>query len=72
MILFVESISGPRSEAEELGKKLAERFWANELARKVLGKTRDKRALTYGNAEAPGAAAAAAANAIIKKARTSE
>ncbi|CAH0490568.1 unnamed protein product [Peronospora farinosa] len=67
-----ESISGPRTEAEELGKKLAERFWANELARKVLGKTREKRPLTYGNAEAPGDAAAAAAKSIVKKAKTSE
>ncbi|GMF21542.1 unnamed protein product [Phytophthora lilii] len=48
---------------EALGKQLAERFWDNELARKVLGKTREKRALTYGDAEAPGDAAAAAAEA---------
>uniref|UniRef100_A0AAV1USE7 hydroxymethylbilane synthase n=2 Tax=Peronospora matthiolae TaxID=2874970 RepID=A0AAV1USE7_9STRA len=55
-----ESISGSCTEDEELGKKLAGRFWNNELARQVLGKTHEKRALTYGDAEAPGDAAAAA------------
>ncbi|EEY59802.1 uncharacterized protein PITG_12933 [Phytophthora infestans T30-4] len=68
-----ETISGPRTQCEELGKQLAERFWNNELARKVLGKTRQKRALTYGDAEAPGdAAAAAASGSPTKKAKTSE
>ncbi|ETK71311.1 porphobilinogen deaminase, variant [Phytophthora nicotianae CJ01A1] len=70
-----DTISGPRDQCEELGKQLAERFWGNELARKVLGKTRQKRALTYGDAEAPGDAAAAAAAATgspTKKAKTSE
>ncbi|KAF1784390.1 Porphobilinogen deaminase, dipyrromethane cofactor binding site [Phytophthora cactorum] len=70
-----ETISGPRTTCEELGKQLAERFWDNELARKVLGKTRQKRALTYGDAEAPGDAAAAAAAATgspTKKAKTSD
>ncbi|CAH0482826.1 unnamed protein product [Peronospora belbahrii] len=62
-----ESISGPRTEAEELGKQLAERFWNNELARNVLGKTREKRALTYGDAEAPGDAAAELAMKKAKK-----
>jgi hydroxymethylbilane synthase len=40
----------------------------------VLGKTREKRALTYGDAEAPGDAAAAAAKeeSPTKKAKTSE
>ncbi|KAJ8524427.1 hypothetical protein ON010_g16691 [Phytophthora cinnamomi] len=78
-----ESISGPRTEAEDLGKQLAQRFWDNELARKVLGKVGQKRALTYGDAEAPGDAAAAAEKAAaddkpaadgspVKKAKTSE
>lgn len=72
-VATTETISGPRTEAEALGKKMAERFWDNELARKVLGKTREKRALTYGDAEAPGdAAAAAAAKSPTKKAKTSE
>ncbi|CEG48440.1 porphobilinogen deaminase [Plasmopara halstedii] len=62
-----DSISGPRSKCEELGKELAERFWSNDLARKLLGKTQQKRALTYGDADAPGDAAAAA---DIKRART--
>lgn len=56
-----ESIFGPREEAEGVGKALAERFLENELARMLLGKIGEKRALTYGDAEAPGDAAAAAA-----------
>ncbi|GMF40091.1 unnamed protein product [Phytophthora fragariaefolia] len=56
---------------QALGKQLAQRFWDNELARKVLGKVGQKRALTYGDAEAPGDAAAAAEKAT-KKAKTSE
>ncbi|KAI9918980.1 hypothetical protein PsorP6_011975 [Peronosclerospora sorghi] len=55
-----ERIAGPRMEAEELGKQLAARFWANEVARQVLGPHGTKRALTYGNVETPGDAAAAA------------
>ncbi|RLN06493.1 hypothetical protein BBJ28_00018792, partial [Nothophytophthora sp. Chile5] len=54
------SISGPRADAEALGKSLADRFMDNELARKLLGKIGEKRALTYGDAETPGDAAAAA------------
>ncbi|TDH74234.1 hypothetical protein CCR75_001470 [Bremia lactucae] len=61
-----QAISGPRAQCDELGKILAERFWENELARKLLGKTTLKRALTYGNAEAPGDAAAAAEAATKK------
>ncbi|ETL77975.1 porphobilinogen deaminase [Phytophthora nicotianae P10297] len=75
LAIITDTISGPRDQCEELGKQLAERFWGNELARKVLGKTRQKRALTYGDAEAPGDAAAAAAAATgspTKKAKTSE
>lgn len=55
-----ESISGPRSDCEELGKKLAMRFLSNNTAKKLLGKVGQKRALTYGDAECPGDAAAAA------------
>ncbi|RLN46231.1 hypothetical protein BBJ29_007620 [Phytophthora kernoviae] len=55
-----ESISGPRAECEELGKKLANRFLSNSVAKRLLGKMGQKRALTYGDAEAPGDAAAAA------------
>ncbi|GAB9463230.1 hypothetical protein Gpo141_00000697 [Globisporangium polare] len=56
-----DSISGPRFEAEGLGEALAKRFLANKHARELLGKIGEKRALTYGDVEAPGDAAAAAA-----------
>ncbi|TYZ62192.1 hypothetical protein PybrP1_004944 [[Pythium] brassicae (nom. inval.)] len=56
-----DSISGPRFEAEGLGEALAQRFLENEEACELLGKIGEKRALTYGDAEAPGDAAAAAA-----------
>uniref|UniRef100_K3W5J0 hydroxymethylbilane synthase n=1 Tax=Globisporangium ultimum (strain ATCC 200006 / CBS 805.95 / DAOM BR144) TaxID=431595 RepID=K3W5J0_GLOUD len=56
-----ETISGPRFEPEGLGEVLAQRFLENELARELLGKVGEKRALTYGDAEAPGDAAAATA-----------
>lgn len=58
---MVDSISGPRDEAEGLGEVLAKRFLENEEARVLLGKIGEKRALTYGDVEAPGDAAAAAA-----------
>ncbi|GAB9463236.1 hypothetical protein Gpo141_00000702 [Globisporangium polare] len=54
-------ISGPREEAEGLGEVLAKRFLENDEARELLGKIGEKRALTYGDVEAPGDAAAAAA-----------
>lgn len=57
----VDTISGPRSEAEGLGKVLANRFLENDKALELLGKVGEKRALTYGDVEAPGDAAAAAA-----------
>ncbi|KAF1323640.1 Porphobilinogen deaminase, partial [Globisporangium splendens] len=56
-----DAISGPRFDAEALGKALANRFLANEHARVLLGKVGEKRALTYGDIEAPGDAAAKAA-----------
>ncbi|TMW68033.1 hypothetical protein Poli38472_007705 [Pythium oligandrum] len=61
----VDSLSGPRDEAEGIGKALATRFLENDEARELLGKIGEKRALTYGDAEAPGDAAAAAAAAAI-------
>lgn len=61
--MTLDSVSGPRDEAEGLGEMLADRFLANEHARELLGKVGEKRALTYGDAEAPGDAAAAAARA---------
>lgn len=56
-----DMISGPREEAEGLGEALAERFLKSEEAREYLGKVGEKRAITYGDMEAPGDAAAAAA-----------
>ncbi|KDO30312.1 porphobilinogen deaminase [Saprolegnia parasitica CBS 223.65] len=58
---FEETISGNRFEAESLGEALADRLLKNHEARKHLGSTEKKRALTYGDVEAPGDAAAAAA-----------
>ncbi|GLD95883.1 hypothetical protein PINS_up004561 [Pythium insidiosum] len=66
-----DSMTGPRDEAEGLGKALAERFLANADARELLGKTGEKRALTYGDVEAPGDAAAAAAAAAAASAAAS-
>jgi hypothetical protein len=58
---MTEAISGPRAEAEGLGKALAHRFLKHDLAPVLLGKVGEKRALTYGDVETPGDAAAAAA-----------
>ncbi|OQR96795.1 porphobilinogen deaminase [Achlya hypogyna] len=63
---FEETISGNRYEAEALGEALADRLLKNQEARKHLGSTEKKRALTYGDVEAPGDAAAAAAKAEAK------
>ncbi|CAK4078229.1 unnamed protein product [Aphanomyces euteiches] len=73
-----ESISGNRFDAELLGEQLAVKFLKNVDARKLLGPAGQKRALTYGDVEAPGDAAAAAAAAAeaesspSKKARVEE
>ena len=44
-----------------LGQQLAAKFLSNDLALKLLGGRGEKRALTYGDIETPGDAAAAAA-----------
>uniref|UniRef100_K3W5I8 hydroxymethylbilane synthase n=1 Tax=Globisporangium ultimum (strain ATCC 200006 / CBS 805.95 / DAOM BR144) TaxID=431595 RepID=K3W5I8_GLOUD len=61
-----DTISGPRFEAEALGKALASRFLANEHACVLLGKVGEKRALTYGDMEAPGDAVAKAAASLTQ------
>ncbi|OQS04902.1 porphobilinogen deaminase [Thraustotheca clavata] len=58
---YTETISGSRFDAESLGEQLAIQLLKNPKALKHLGSTEKKRALTYGNVEAPGDAAAAAA-----------
>ncbi|TMW68032.1 hypothetical protein Poli38472_007704 [Pythium oligandrum] len=55
-----DSHSGPRDQAESIGKALATTFLVNDQARELLGDTTEKRAITYGSVEAPGDAAALA------------
>ncbi|KAF0698012.1 Aste57867_11343 [Aphanomyces stellatus] len=66
-----ESVSGNRFDAELLGEQLAAKFMTNADARKLLGPAGQKRALTYGDVEAPGDAAAAAAAAATTTTKAS-
>lgn len=56
--ILTDTISGPRWKAKDLGKALADQFLKDEKARELLGEIGQKRALTYGDIEAPGDAAA--------------
>jgi hypothetical protein len=58
--IYVESILGHRFDAELLGEQLAIKIMSDTIGRSLLGPRGQKRALTYGDAEAPGDAAAAA------------
>lgn len=59
---ITESISGCRFSCVQLGKDLGDKFLANDVAVSLLGDREGKRPLTYGDAEAPGDAAALAAS----------
>ncbi|RHY32024.1 hypothetical protein DYB32_002951 [Aphanomyces invadans] len=62
-VSITEATRGSRFEAEQLGESLAHELLKNPDARPLLGPAGQKRALTYGYMEAPGDAAAAAAEA---------